>query len=196
VEEKLKYKVLAMGWSLRAAAHRLTDKEFRFLNRWANNEGYDYGHIPLSLEGVLDGYRPEESNLWTLPMLPILDQNRFMMLDPGLKGVSVLSAPLIENSPCNLFELKDLNRVHKASKGRDKVLYYFEEFRGISGQWSITKARKPRVSDFSINFFKLRLSRKEFFLVQSLSYKDEKLPSASRESGESLALKLSYSFIL
>jgi hypothetical protein len=186
------YKILAMGWSLSASIHKITEKEFRFINSWANREGYDYGFIPGSLEGVIPDYSVSAPNLRFFGISPLLEQNRFLMLDPNLK-VSVVSAPLIHNSPCRLSVSEHLSFVRKKGGTSQRLLVHLQEYRGISGKWSLDSQKTPSISKLSINYFKLKLGRKEFCLVDSLSYKDSLL--FKKESQQDLSHVTSYSFV-
>jgi hypothetical protein len=182
-----------MGWSTKITVHKLRDEESRFLKVWCNKQGYDSDYIPLSLEGVLEEYSPYKPNLWCSEQLPILDQNRFLMLNQDLQ-VSVISAPLVENSTCKLQLENDFNRTYRSKAGQDKFLVYLEEYRGVSRKWYLKSQRRPKIPSMNIHYFQVKLGKKIIPLVSSISYKDENLESKMGQFDSQLAT--SYSFMI
>lgn len=171
----------------------INDKEFRYITQWANKQGYDSSHIPLSLGAVLPKYFPSNPNHWLVGPAPDLELNRFLMIDSKLK-VTAISSPLIEKSLCKISSLPEVSYIHSRRTLGQRLLVYLEEYKGVSSKWVISSEKPPQISKLSINSFRVKFGRKEFQLVDSLSYNG--VPIQRKFSGTDTTRVAGYSFVV
>lgn len=166
-----KYYVKAIGWSMEATGQILTKAEVAFLKKWGRENDYEFDNLPGQLEDVLEGYNCYHTNAWQTGCVTLFDNTRFFVFDEGGRTSIALTAPLIKNSKTKFYHEKGLDMIYKLKARYNRLLVYFEEYKGVSAVWELNSEDFPKPEDFTISYAKFGLAKESFTFVTNLEFR-------------------------
>lgn len=170
-----KFYVKAIGWSMEATGQILTKAEMAYLTKWCKDNDFEFDNIPGQLEDVLGGYNCYHTNGWQTGCVPLLELNRFFVFDELGKSSLAITSPLINNSKTNFYHNKDLDMIYTLKPRYNRLLAYFEEYKGVSAVWELTCEQFPKAEDFTISYAKFDLAKESFTFVTNLEFRGKVL---------------------